>query len=230
MRSLGSPRIWLAVGLCAAFLVAALVAAIAGSGSSDAQAGQGATTTATATSPTATTTTPGPDGEPTVTVPTTSAPTTTIPTTTTDAPVKPRGRQIVKRPKLRFLPVKPNLSTVSWPDKRRVSQVALRAGNLIAAIDGRNTPRMRTIKKLRPIAAANVVRMLNQVYATDPPPASAPPTTGRVVAMSLHEDPQTGARYVTMPFLRTVEGRDTDGVMILEFAPAQAIVTGYRAA
>lgn len=50
---------------------------------------------------------------------------------------------------------------------------------------------------------------------------------GRITAMSLHDDPQTGARYVTMSYQRTEGGR-RQRRHPPEFAPSQAIVTDYR--
>lgn len=218
------PRMIVAAVICCCFLLAAVVVAVSGGGSGSETTGT-QTSTQTTTAPVAT----GTEEEPVTTVPTDPVETTPTPPTTTTTGEQTTARpprQSVDRPDVKILPVKPNLSTVNWPDKKRVAEVALKAGNLIATIDGRHLAKAR--RGLRPLAAPNVVRHIAEIWSTDPLPASAPAVKGRVSAMSLHNDPQTGARYVTLTYYRIARGSRTDGVMILEFAPARAIITAYR--
>lgn len=221
-------RVLVAAGLSAVLVVAAIVVMAAGPGSGANDTAEGpSTTTPTATTPATQTTT-----EPTITVPTTTDPgggTTTAPTTTAPTPTTPRKRPRVSRPPLKILPVRPVLGTVSWPDRARVAAVGIAVGNELARLDGRPKQRRAGLARLKARVAPNLLTRLGQLFGTDPPPAGAPAVTGRITALSLHEDPQTGARYATAPYYRIEDGHRQDGIMILEFAPAQPIVTDYRA-
>lgn len=161
------------------------------------------------------------------------ATTSTTPKTPT-APKKPakvRGQDPSTRGGPAAVPVDPivvpDTDSVDWPDALAVGRVALRVGTLIAASDGRNG--MRAFVPVRALMAPSVWTSIRGFQAQNAPAPGTPKIQGRITAIRLSANPETGGREVKMTFERR-EGRQRIlGVLSMEFAPSKAIVTSYQA-
>lgn len=227
----GPSRGLLAAVVAGALVVAALAVALSGGGEPSPQASTTAPPPAVTAPATPTDADPGIEvppapEEPQVSVPDTPGPAPEPPTADEppDAPRLPGPRDV---PAVTPLPVKPSLDAVRWPDEKWVAAVALATGTEIARLDGRAKFRTAAVRRMKKTVAPNVLLRLQQVYATNPPAPKDPRVQGAITALSLQEEPQTGARIAVMAYWRLEGGRRHTGVMRLEFAPAQAVVTDY---
>lgn len=162
---------------------------------------------------------------------TTSKATPSAPRTSPKAPKKVRGQDPATKGGPAAVPLDPILvpdtDSVDWPDALAVGRVAVRVGNLIAASDGRDG--MRAFVPVRGLMAPSVWTAIRGFQAQNAPTAGTPKIRGRITAIRLSSNPDTGAREVKMTFERR-EGRQRIlGVLNMEFAPSKAIVTSYQA-
>ncbi|WP_217924644.1 hypothetical protein [Miltoncostaea oceani] len=115
--------------------------------------------------------------------------------------------------------------TVSWPDRERVAENAVVAGQAILSSNGRNAAAL--VKILRPRMAPNTLKSFRDLAANGDAAPKGVTLKVKILSASLQRDPQTGARSALLVYQRGADRDPATGVLRLEFAPNESVVTNF---